>query len=259
MADYIAVETGNHSAGYLVANGNVYPATSGSSTLLDIPQGTYTYGGAEALSAKQYYSMTDAPSKKKKHANKTRAANFRKFHIGTGPKGSGVIPDSRRPKQPREGIEFHYDGGGAGTAGCIGYQDNAAKDALIADPAKSVNVKYVKDMDAVKAEVEKKLGHKVDWEKVTPLRKQYVPPKASGTQSKNKKSKKVVKANKTVLLGPNTRETAHRLALLESGVKVVDASTTVFVGPERLGVARVDDMTSDGSPIADGEISIMVG
>jgi hypothetical protein len=69
----------------------------------------------------------------------------------------------------------------------------------------------------------------------------------------------VKKANKTVLLGPKLRHTAHRTALLEGGVQIAQASTTVFVGPERFGVARVDDQTTDGSPIADGESSIMVG
>jgi hypothetical protein len=258
MADFIAVESGNSASGYLIANGNVYPAASGTSSLLDIPQGTYNYGADEALSSNQYYSMTDAPNRKE--AKKRKGKGFRKFHIGTGPAGTGTIPDKRRPKDPRKGVEFHYDGGNPGTAGCIGYQDNAAKDALIADPNKTVTVQYVKDMDAVKAQVEQKLGHKVDWSKVSPLRKAGGGGGGgSGTHSKNRKGKKVKKANRTVLLGPKNRHTAHRLSLLEGGVQIADASTTVFVGPERLGVARVDDQTTDGSPIADGESSIMVG
>jgi uncharacterized Zn-binding protein involved in type VI secretion len=255
MADYIAVETGNASQGYLIANGNVYPAASGTSSLLDIPEGSYTYGNAEALSSNQYYSMTDAPNKKE--AKKRKGKGFSKFHIGTGPEGTGNIPDKRRPKKPRTGIEFHYDGGGPGTAGCIGYQDNAAKDALTADPNKTVTVKYVKSMDEVKALVEQKLGHKVDWTKVKALRTPPAPAAGSGTHSKNRKGKKVKKANKKVLSGPKRRQTAHRTALLEGGVQIADASTTVFV--EGLGVARVNDMTTDGSPVADGESSILVG
>jgi hypothetical protein len=148
-------------------NGNVYPAASGSASLQDIPQGTYNYGNAEALSEKQYYSMTDAPDRA--HANAARAKAFRKFHIGTGPHGSGEIYD-KRIKRNRVGIEFHYDGGSPGTAGCIGYQDPAAKDALIADTDKQVRVKYVGSDAEARALVEQKLGHKVDWSKVKPRR-----------------------------------------------------------------------------------------
>ena len=257
MADYIAVESGNQSTGYLVVNGNVFPAASGTSSLLDIPEGTYTYGSAQSLSSKQYYSMTDAKSRKE--ATKKHAADFSKFHIGTGPSGTGVIPDKRRPKKPRTGIEFHYDGGNPGTAGCIGYQDNAAKDALIADSNKTVTVKYVKDMDAVKALVEQKLGHKVDWSKIKAPRRSGASGKGSGTQSKTQRKHKVKKGNRTVLVGPKKRHVAHLEAPVEGGYKVAEGARHVFVGPERYAVAAVGHNTTDGSPLADGEESVLVG
>jgi hypothetical protein len=255
MPTFIGTENGSSASGYLIANGNVYPAASGTSTLQDIPQGTYDYGDAESLSPNQYYAMTDAPDRA--HATAAHAKAFRKFHIGTGPHGSGTIHDPRTGRT-RVGIELHYDGGAPGTAGCIGYQDPAAKDALVADPDKTVSVQYLGNIDQVKAAVEQKLGHSVDWSKVQPRR---VPGGGggSGTHSKSRKGHRVKKGNTTVLVGPHKRHTAHLEAPLEGGAQIAEGSSSVFVGPERYRVARVDDETSDGSPIADGESSIDVG
>ena len=256
MADYIAVETGNASQGYLIANGNVYPAASGTSSLLDIPEGSYFYGEGQSLSSKQYYSMTDAPNRKE--AKKRKGKGFLKFHIGTGPGGEGDLPDKRRPKKPRSGVEFHYDGGGIGTAGCIGYQDNAAKDALTADPNKTVTVKYVKSVDEVKALVEQKLGHKVDWSKVKEPRRLGASGQGSGTHSKTRRKRKVKKGNPTVLVGPKKRQVAHLEAPVEGGYKVAQGSPHVFVGSERYPVAAVSHNTTDGSPLEDGESSVLI-
>lgn len=245
MADYYAVQSGSSSSGYLVTNGQVYPATSGGPTLQTIPDGSnLTYGDDVALSQKDVHGMSDGTGNK---------GGFRKFHIGTGPKGSGTIPDKTLGRD-REGIDFHFDGGNPGTAGCIGYQDRAAQDALIADPDKTVGVHYEKDMSDVLAGIEKQLGHKVDWSKVKTVKP---PAKGPGPQSKTKKGKKVKKGNATVLLGGNKRETAHKTSPLEGGGKVADSSKTVYVGKHL--VARVDDGTTDGSPLANGEPSILVG
>jgi hypothetical protein len=248
QAFYVGVRDGNHSQGLLAVNDNVFPAASGNATHLDIPEGNYTYGDEMALEKKQRRTMTDGKGPMK---------NFGKFPIGTGPKGEGDLPDARRPKTPRTVIRLHYDGGSIGTEGCIGFQDNAAKDALIANPDKRISVIYVKNIEEARALIEQKLGHKVDWSKVKPNRTPEASGKGDGTHSKNRKGKKVKKANRRVLSGPRRRQTAQRLSLLEGGVQVADASTTVFI--EGLGVARVNDMTTDGSPVADGEGSILVG
>ncbi|HEY4116551.1 MAG TPA: hypothetical protein VGM56_01795 [Byssovorax sp.] len=257
MADFIATESGNSASGYLIANGQVYPAVSGSAGLRDIPQGSYTHGDATPVRADQP-TMTDG----------TGRAKFREFHvIGTGPQGS--LPESRSftthdhgktTPHPnggyRTGVELHYDGGSPGTAGCIGYQDPAAKDALIADPDKSVNVQYMADDAAVKAEVERRLGHSVDWSKVAPPRKPGSG--GSGTHTKTKKGKHVRRASHTVLVGPKARQLAHKTAALDGGDVVAEGNATVLVEPGRYPVARVDHMTTDGSPLADGEDSVLL-
>lgn len=244
MPEYVGTTNGAGSSGYLIANGQVYPATSGGPGGMRVPSGKYTYGGPEALRKDQYRSMTDGSGQTKK---------FRKFHIGTGPNGSGNIWDPTL-KRYRVGIEFHYDGGSPGTAGCIGYQDNAAKDAIIADTNKHVGVTYVNNMDQVRAEIEKKLGHKVDWSKIKAPR----PPGSSGVRSKTKKGKKVKRTKPKVFVGKKKRHIVHRTASLEGGGKVIQGSRSVFVGPQRYLVSRIDDLTTDGSVIATGESSIDV-
>jgi hypothetical protein len=96
--------------------------------------------------------------------NRKTEKNFNKFHIGTGKEGSGVIWDESL-KRNRLGIEFHFDGGNPGTEGCIGYQDPTAKDALIANTDKRVSVSYANSMEEVQAQMEAKVGHKIDWSK----------------------------------------------------------------------------------------------
>ncbi|MFT3764148.1 MAG: hypothetical protein QM820_01305 [Minicystis sp.] len=251
MAQFFATTKGDGATGYLIANGNVYPATSGGNGDQYIPEGNYNYGPPEALdnSAKkhQWRTMSD-------HNPKTRS-EFKKFHIGTGPKGGGEIWDESL-KRWRKGIEFHYDGGNPGTEGCIGYQDPTARDALIADQNKTVSVKYVKDLEAARAEVEKALGHKVDWTKIENPKEPLHP--GPGPQSNTKKGKKVKRGAMNTLSGPNHRQTAHLDSDLEGGGKIVMASKTVFVGRDQKGVARVEDDTTDG-PVATGEPTILVG
>jgi hypothetical protein len=257
MADFVAVPNGNGATGYLIANGQVYPAASGGGPngLLSIPQGNYTYGGPEALTyskdpkKNQYRSMTDKGDPK----------GYNKFHIGTGPNGSGVIKDPRRPKKPREGIEFHFDGGSTyGTAGCIGYQDNAARQSLIDDPTKKVSVQYVKDDAAMRAEVERRLGHSVDWSKVKkPGQAGTSRGAGSGTQSQTKKRNKVKKGHHKVLVGPRQRHIAHRRARLADGGHVTEGLKKVYVAEQQYPVSRVDHLTTDGSPLADGESSVL--
>jgi hypothetical protein len=257
MADFIAVPNGNGATGYMIANGQVYPAASGGGPngLLSIPEGKWTYGGPEALTHSkdpkkdQWRSMTDKGDPK----------GYNKFHIGTGPNGSGTLPDPRRPKKPREGVEFHFDGGSTyGTAGCIGYQDNAARQALIDDPNKSVSVKYVKDEAAMKAEIERRLGHSVDWSKVKkPGQAGTSRGGGSGTHSQTKKGNKVKPKKHNVHVGPKQRHIAHRQASLMSGGKVVQGLKKVAVGRPQYQVARVDHLTTDGSPVADGESSVL--
>src|SRR5215468_10736842 len=122
MPDFIGVENGTNAQGYLIANGNVYPAVSGTSRLWDIPQGTYTYGHDVPLEQGkgQWKSMTDG--------NPAHHNQYRKFHIGTGPNQDSFI-DPRTGRR-REGIDFHFTPR-TGSAGCIAYQDNAALGSLI--------------------------------------------------------------------------------------------------------------------------------
>lgn len=247
MADFVAVQSGDGATGYLNVNGNIYPATSGGNGGQYVPAGNYTHGPDLALEGKQPHTMSDG--------NPKTVKKFRKFHIGTAKDGGGDIWDASLGRY-RKGIEFHYDGARPGTEGCIGYQDQAAKDALIADPDKSVSVTYVGSMDAVKAQMEKTVGHTIDWSKVKAPNAPLTP--GPGPQSKTKKGKKVALGDTTTLSGPKHRQTAHLDSPLEGGGKVVVASTTVFVGRARKGVARVMDDTTDG-PIDSGESTIEVG
>lgn len=251
MAQFFGTTSGDGATGYLIANGNVYPATSGGNGAQYVPAGNYTYGPAEELNNSkekhQYRTMSDGDPK-------TRS-EFKKFHIGTGPKGSGNIWDESLGRY-RTGIEFHYDGGNPGTEGCIGFQDTTARDALIDDPNKTVSVSYVKDLDEARAQVEKALGHKVDWTKVKAPKAPLNP--GPGPQSTTKKGKKVAQGDTSTLSGPNHRETAHLASALEGGGEIVVASQTVFVGQDQKGVARIEDDTTAG-PVATGEESILVG
>lgn len=255
MADFYGVPGNSNATGYLVVNGNVYPAASGTSSLGRIPQGNYTYGKDEALSNDQW-SMSNAKSKSEFQKNRKKYNSYRKFHIwGTGP--GGQIWDSRL-KRWRQGIEFHYDGGNPGTAGCIGYQDVAAKNDLIAARAagdNSVGVHYSGSMADVKAQIEKKLGHKVDWSKVKAPKGAGAG--AAGQRSKTRRGKKIKRASRSVLVGRRGLHTAHRHAELEGGGKVADGSHSIFVERERFQVAGVDHLTDDGSPIGNGEDSIL--
>lgn len=242
MADFYGVQSGSGATGYLVVNGNVYPAASGGSKLWSIPEGKYTYGKDLALRKDQYRSMSDRKNPK----------NFRKFHIwGTGPDGTIWDP---RLKRYRVGIEYHYDGGNPGTAGCIGYQDVRAKDDLIADKDKSTKVDYLKNMDEVQAAIEKKLGRKVDWSKI---KKPKGHGASAGEVSRTKKGNKVKKGNKTVRAGKRKRQTAHVKAPLKKGGVVKKGSAGIFVGWERFRVSGVDHMTTDGSPLGTGEDTIL--
>lgn len=247
MADFIGVQSGNGATGYLNVNGNIYPAASGGNGGQFVPAGNYTYGKNLPLAGHQWYTMSDR--------NRAHEKNYNKFHIGTGKDSSDPIWDESL-KRYREGIEFHFDGGGPGTEGCIGYQDPTAKDALIASSDKSVSVSYANSMDAVKAQMEQKVGHKIDWSKVQPPRSPVSP--GPGPQSTTQRGKKVALGDTTTLSGPKHRQTAHLDSPLEGGGQVVVASTSVFVGKDKKGVARVQDNTTDG-PIDTGESSILVG
>ncbi len=247
MADFIGVQSGDGATGYLNVNGNIFPATSGGNGGQYVPAGNYTYGKNEPLAGHQWYTMSDRNRKNEK--------NFNKFHIGTGKAGSGEIWDESL-KRNRVGIEFHFDGGNPGTEGCIGYQDPTAKDALIANTDKQVSVSYANSMEAVQAQMEAKVGHKIDWSKIQKPKAPISP--GPGPQSTTKKGKKVALGDTSTLSGPSHRETAHLDSELEGGGKVVLASTTVFVGKDQKGVARVEDNTTDG-PIGTGEQSILVG
>jgi hypothetical protein len=264
MASYFGVENGNTSSGYLIANGNVYPAVSGfppwpgSDGFRDIPAGSYTYQSGQPLDPAQgqYKSMSDGSG----------GPQYLQFMIiGSGK--DGKIPEKRSfttrdngvvTKHPngglRDGIEAHFDGQPNGTAGCVGYQDNAAAADLTADPDKSMNVQYLGSQEAVQRAVELRLGHLVDWTKIA---KPKTPGTTDGPQSKTKKGTKV-RGNSGVRVGPNLREIVHQHAMLEGGGMVLEGNRTVVVGTEQYPVSRVAHMTSDGSPIADGEPSILL-
>ncbi len=260
-ADYFGVESGSSDAvgseGYLVTNGNVYPALSGPWTSKDmargtggdVPPGQYTYGNPHAAAGK---SFKDPKSK--------RGGVF--FPIGTGP-DQGPIKDGRPGHAPvRHDIGFHFDGGNPGTNGCVGYQQVEAQDSLTNDPSKTLDVHpYASSVTQAQADVEAKLGHKVDWKKVEEGRRHWAGQGAvgGGTHSKTRRGRRVKKGVAKVHLGKKHRHTAHLESPLEGGGQVVAASTSVFVGAQRQRVARVNDQTTDGTPLADGEDSILVG
>lgn len=259
---FIGTEDGNSASGYIVANGNVYPAVSGSSKFRDIPEGTHNYGSKEHPKKSQW-TMTDA---KNKAAGAARASSFWKWHIGPDKNGGGTIHDDRSFTTPegnsypnggeREGVDFHWDGAKPGTAGCIGFQDRGAEAALDADPDQTVQVEYMADDAAMKAEIEKRLGACVDWSKVKAPNK---PASAGGgTQLKTKKGTKVDKAHSSLLIGPQYREFAHQQAMLQGGGCVTQGNGTLLIGPEKYPASCVEHMTTDGSPIGNGEDSVLM-
>lgn len=262
-ADYYGMEYGSSDAvgseGYLVTNGNVYPALSGPWTAKDmtrgtggdIPPGQYTYGDSRAATGKSF-----------KDPNSKKGGVF--FPIGTGPDQAPIHDGRPGHAQTRTDVGFHFDGGNPGTNGCIGYQQVEAQEALEADTSKTLTVHpYSSSLDQVHADIEAKLGHKVDWNKVEEGRRHWagqgpVTP-AADVHSKNVRGRRVKKGVPSVGLGKRRRHTAHLESPLEGGVQVAQASNSVFVGPERKRVARVNDQTTDGSPLADGEGTILVG
>ncbi len=261
-ADYYGVEAGSSDAvgseGYLVTNGNVYPALSGPWTAKDmtrgtggdIPPGQYTYGNSHAAAGKSY---KDPKSKK--------GGVF--FPIGTGPNQAPIHDGRPGHAQTRTDVGFHFDGGNPGTNGCIGYQQVEAQESLESDPNKTLDVHpYASSVTDAQKQIEAQLGHPVDWKKVEEGRRHWAgegPVGGSGVHSQTKKKHKVKKGVTSVHLGKKGRQTAHLESPLDSGDQVADASTSVFAGPERKRVARVNDQTTDGSPLADGEDSILVG
>jgi len=98
--------------GTVTVNGNTYRFNSGSSRLFSTPQGTFNV---------------------RAHMNSRSDAGFTRDGVGF----SFVMEDPRRPGSdrfydPRAGrdrqyLRIHPDGGGAGTAGCIGILGNAAE------------------------------------------------------------------------------------------------------------------------------------
>jgi hypothetical protein len=262
MAEYIATQTSTGKSagttGYLIVNGNVYPATSGGWAKGYLPAGSYAYGRPENLASDQHNSMARGDGDHK---------SFKKFRVLSvaGPyKGQPLIEDAR-VGEPRTGIMLHYDGQytarAPGTAGCIGYQDPSAKDALINSQRagdSSIKVTYVKDMDEVKRLVAQRAPG-VDVEKVQkPVRAGPVGRGAEVT-SQNRKGKRVKLGQNDVLAGQKSLAMAHLTSPLTGGAEIAKGSSTVFVGPQQYQVARVDDPTTDGSEIADGVESVMVG
>lgn len=97
--------------GSITVNGNTYRFNSGSSRLFSTPQGTYTV---------------------RAHRNSRSDAGFTRNGVGY----SYVMEDPNRPGSdrfydPRAGrdrqyLRIHPDGGGTGTAGCLGIVGDAA-------------------------------------------------------------------------------------------------------------------------------------
>jgi hypothetical protein len=269
--DFYAQEVGSSDSmgadGYIVTgDGNVYAAVSGpwSDTANGVARGT----GGDIPSGKTY--TYGEPEQKANGAYKPSGAKTGPFFpIGTGPKGSGAIPDGRRygkngqHAQERTDVGFHFNGHGNGSFGCITYYDAAAADSIEGSDHTVTVHPYAGDMTAVHDQIEQQLGHHVDWAAVDAKRAHLWPgePDVHGgdVPTYNTWKKKVETAHPTVLSGKKKRQTAKKTSLLEGGAKVVEASRTVFIGPERVGVARVNDPTSDGGVLATGEPSILVG
>lgn len=258
MAEFFGYEgasgNGIGAEGYVVANGQVFPANSGPWTADglpygqggDSPPGHWTHGDPQASGGK---------------GERDPAGHSVFFPIGTGPAQAPMKDGRPGHVAVRTEVGFHFDGGNPGTNGCIGYQQSAAKDAIIAEGNDTADISYYPNLQAVQDAIEAKLGHKVDWAKAEEGRR-HIPgfgPPDPGVHSATVKKHKVKKGVPHVKLGPKARQTAHLDAPLDDGSKIADASTSVFVGEERKRVARVNDQTTDGSPLAVGESSILVG
>jgi len=269
---FIATQNDSISSnGYLVANGDAFTARSGGYKRGNVPEGTYSLGGPEALKDKQRKSMSTNGKDWKK---------YRKFYIsGVGP---GEIKDKRYPKLNRTGVRFHYDGNGPGTEGCIGYDTIDAQTALT-DAYKAgdrqVQVIHVKDDAEARAMVKKLTGKDAPVntrglaqkrgggesapaaaakKRKKPQRKKKPGQRAANT-SKIRHGAKMAEGERTVLLGKKRLKAAHVNARHTAGGKVAKGSPTVFVGKKLFAFGRVDDPTTDGSKVASGEDSVMVG
>jgi hypothetical protein len=263
---YIATESGGASNGYLVANGEAFTARSGGFGRGNVPEGTYSLGGPEALNKgkKQDKSMSPGGKGWKK---------YRKFYIsGVGP---GEAVDPRYPGKNRTGMRFHYDGNGPGTEGCIGYDTIEAQNALsqaYAAGDKDVQVIHVKDDAAARAKVKELTGKDAPTTtkmakgkggseltgKKKPTRKKRASQR-KGDVSRIKKGAKMAEGERTVLLGKKRLKAAHKTARHTGGGRIAQGSRSVWVGKQMLAFGRVEDPTTDGSQVASGEDSVMVG
>lgn len=270
---YIATQTGGSSNGYLVANGEAFTARSGGFGRGNVPQGTYSLGGAEALDRGKKQDRSMSPGGK-------NWRKYRKFYIsGVGP---GEIKDARYPKQNRTGVRFHYDGNGPGTMGCIGYDTINAQNALTSAynaGDRQVRVIHVKDDAAARAMVKDLTGTEAPAKTRGPARdgagsetggggrrRRRRPPRRrrrtgrrTADISETRHGARMAGGERSIVLGKKQLVAAHVRAPHTGGGKVAQGSPTVFVGKSRLAFGRVDDPTTDGSTVATGEDSVMVG
>ncbi|UQA56214.1 hypothetical protein [Polyangium aurulentum] len=264
---YIGYTDGNGvgARGYLVSNGEVFGARSGSSTLRKTPEGTYTIDSNESVDGTAEPSLIDNNNKKARH---------RKFRfVGNGPRNGGTEPgtsytalDGTTKQRPiindgnidRTGLLLHFDGGttnGNGTAGCIGYDSLGAQNALESATASgdtSLRVIYVKDQKTAKTLAKMYADPPQDFH-------DRHPKWATGELSDIKNGNKMAEGEPTVVHGAKQHQAVGKDHLHTGGAKVAEGNSTILLGKQQKQMAGIDHATTDNSAVATGENSIQMG
>jgi hypothetical protein len=258
---FIGVLNGNKAEGYLVSNGEVFTARSGSGGLAHLPEGKYNIESVEDAGADET-SLKDPRNPRHR---------YRKFRIaGNGPLNGGrqrgtsfTALDGTTKQRPlindngtsRDGILLHYDGGPRGTAGCIGYDSLGAESALQSSANSgdtSLDVFFVKDQKTAKTLADMYAKPPQDFH-------DRHPKWATGEISDIKNGSKMAEGEPTVVHGAKQHEAVHEDHLHTGGAKVAEGNKTILVGSQQKPMAGVEHATTDNSAVATGEQSILLG
>jgi hypothetical protein len=267
---YIGYTDGQGAAarGYLVSDGQVFDARSGSGSLRKAPEGDYTIDSAEDVGAEN--SLKDPKNKDKQH---------KKFRIvGNGPlsgkkktepgtsytaldgttKERPIVMDGTRE---RTGLLLHFDGNstltgsGNGTEGCIGYNSFGGQGALenaVGRGDTSLKVMYVKDQKTAKTLADMYANPPQDFH-------DRHPKWATGELSDIKNGAKMAEGEPSVVHGEKQHQAVHVGHLHTGGAKVAEGNSTIALGKQQKPMSGIDHATTDSSAVATGENSIQMG
>lgn len=265
---YIGYTDGNGvgARGYLVSDGKIYDARSGTNSLRKAPEGEYKIDSQEDVGDEN--SLKDPNNKKKQH---------KKFRIvGNGPLDGGRQrgtsytaldgTDKQRPivkdgNLDRTGLLLHFDGNssltgsGNGTEGCIGYNSFDAQGSLsnaVGRGDTTLKVMYVKDQKTAKTLADMYANPPQDFH-------DRHPKWATGEISDIKNGNKMAEGEPTVVNGEKQHQAVGVDHLHTGGAKVKEGNDTILLGKKQKPLAGIDHATTDNSAVATGENSIEMG